>query len=66
MKILTLKKNNIICACGCNKPLSKGNLVNKMNGKYYKLYCGKLYRLLVESNKRIKGWCNGSMQNMQS
>lgn len=59
MKILKLKKSDVICACGCDKELPKGNIVNKTNGKYYNLYCGMIYRLLVESNRRIKGWCNG-------
>jgi len=57
MLIHVLRKTGVICACGC-EALPKGNTVNKINGKYYKLYCGKLYRLLVESNRRIKRWCN--------
>lgn len=57
MQILKLKKSDVTCACGCGE-LPKGNIVNKTNGKYYNLYCGMIYRLLVESNRRIKGWCN--------
>ena len=57
MKILTLKKSKITCACGCGE-LNKGDIVNKTNGKYYKLYCGMIYRLLVESNRRIKIFAN--------
>ena len=58
MKTLTLRKEGIKCACGCGKTLVKGNLVNKMNDKYYRRYCGKMYRLLVESNRRIKIFAN--------
>jgi len=57
MEILTLRKKGVNCACGCGE-LPKGNTVNKTNGKYYKLYCGKIYRLLVESNRRIRIFAN--------
>lgn len=58
MKTLTLRKDDLKCACGCKKPLIKGNLVNKMNDKYYRRYCGKMYRLHVESAKWIKSIVN--------
>ena len=57
MKIHKLRKTCVICACGCEE-LTKGNIVNKTNGKYYNLYCGMIYRLLVESNRRIKIFAN--------
>jgi len=53
-----LYKKNRPCACGCDKELKRLDTVNKINGKYYKLYCGMIYRVLVESNRRIKRWCN--------
>ena len=57
MQILKLEKSNVTCACGCGE-LAKGNIVNKTNDKYYKLYCGMIYRVLTESNRRIKIFAN--------
>ena len=54
MKIIALHKKGKICACGCGKELTRLDLVNKMNGRYYNLYCGRVYRLHVESIKWIK------------
>jgi len=57
MKIHELRKSGITCACGCGE-LAKGNIVNRTNDKHYKLYCGMIYRVLVESNRRIKIFAN--------
>ena len=57
MLIHELRKSGITCACGCGE-LPTGDIVNKTNGKYYNLYCGMIYRLLVESNRRIKIFAN--------
>lgn len=56
MEIIKLKKSDVKCACGCGE-LPKGEIVNKTNGKYYKKQCGKNYRLVVESCRRIRKWC---------
>ena len=56
--ITKLYKSNKSCACGCGDELPRRDRVNKLNGKYYKLHCGKMYRLLVESNRRIRMFAN--------
>ena len=53
--ITKLYKNNQVCACGCDDELPRLDQVNKINGKYYKLYCGKMYRLHIESARWING-----------
>ncbi len=52
--ITKLYKENRLCACGCNRELMRLDLVNKIDNKYFGLYCGKIYRLLVESTRRIR------------
>ncbi len=59
MKIQTLHKKNKSCGCGCGKKLNRLDLVNKMNGKYFNLYCGKIYRLHVENIRWIRSIVNG-------
>jgi len=59
MKILRLHKSNKVCACGCGKELQRMDLVNKTNGKYFDLHCGKLYRLHTEAVRWIRGMVNG-------
>ncbi len=54
MKILTLHKRGLSCACGCGHKHERLDLVNKMNGKYYKLYCARIYRLHVGCMRWIK------------
>ena len=54
MKIMSLHKKNLSCACGCGHKHERLDLVNKMNGKYFKLYCGRIYRLHTESIRWIR------------
>ena len=56
MKIQTLHKKGIICACGCGEELASGHwsYVTMMNKKYYKMYCARVYRLHVASIRWIK------------
>lgn len=58
MKIITLCKRGVICACGCGDELPRGDIVSKIDGKYYKLYCGKIYRLHTGVMRFIKGVVN--------
>ena len=59
MKLIKLHKRGIKCACGCGKELIRLDLTNKINGKYFKVYCGKIYRLHVESIRWIRSIVNG-------
>jgi len=61
MKILTLHKKNISCACGCGEGLNRLDLVNRINGKYYKIHCGRVYRLHVSAMRWIKGLVNTNL-----
>ena len=56
MKIMSLHKADQHCALECcGKELNRLDLVNQMNGKYFELYCGKIYRLHTEAIRWIRG-----------
>lgn len=65
MKIQTLHKRGLSCACGCKAELPRMDLVNKMNGKYYQLHCARIYRLHVGVIRWIKGVYLAEMQSVQ-
>lgn len=52
--IVKLYKRNKTCSCGCNKNLPRLDKVSKINGKYFTLYCGMIYRIHSESVRRIR------------
>lgn len=54
----SLRKRGVICAYGCGDELPRGDVVSKINGKYYKLYCGRIYRLHTGVMRFIKGIVN--------
>lgn len=59
MKIMTLHKTDQHCALECcGKELNRLDLVNKMNGKYFELQCGRIYRLHVTAMRWIMGIVN--------
>ena len=65
MKIIKLRKRGLACACGCKRSLARLDLVNKMNGKHYRLHCAKVYRLHTSSIRWIKEICfNAALQDM--
>ena len=62
--ITRLYKKNQVCSCGCGAELPRLDLVSKINNKYYRLYCGKMYRLHIESTRWIKSlFKNGGFNN---
>lgn len=57
--IESLHKSSVICACGCSEELPKGDSVCKIDGKYFKLHHGRIYRLHVAGMRFIRGIVNG-------
>ena len=58
MKIMKLYKTEQHCALECcGKELNRLDPVNKINNKYYELYCGKVYRLHVDAIRWVRGIC---------
>jgi len=57
MRIFDMKKIGVKCACGC-RVINLNETVNKINGKYFRFHCGRIYRLHTESIRWIRGLVN--------
>ena len=50
----SLRKRGVVCACGCGDELPRGDIVSKIDGRYYDLLHGKAYRLRVALARLVK------------